>query len=215
MPRLAAVLLTLLCATVSLAQTGPYANREQALKDLSASDAAQRAEAVAWIANHGTQADGETLARRLSDESPIVRAIAEQGLWVLWTRSGDKAIDALMTTAAEQMQAQRFKEAIATLSEVIRRKPAFAEGWNRRATVLFLAGEYQKSLADCNEVMKRNPQHFGALAGYGQIYFQLERYDKAIEYWRRALEVNPNMVGVEFNIKGAEQLLAEKRKRAI
>lgn len=215
MPRLAAVLLTLLCATVSLAQPGAYANREQALKDLSASDAAQRAVAVTWIANHGTQADAEALARRLSDESPIVRGIAEQGLWVLWTRSGDKAIDALMAKAAEQMQEQRFNEAIATLSEVIRRRPAFAEGWNRRATVLYLAGEYEKSLADCDEVMKRNPQHFGALAGYGQIYFQLERYDKAIAYWRRALEVNPNMTGVEINIKGAEQLLAEKRRRAI
>lgn len=215
MPRLAAVLLTLLCATVSLAQPVTYANREQALKGLSAPDPAQRAEAVTWIANHGTQSDGEALARRLSDESPIVRGFAERGLWVLWTRSGDKAIDALMAKAAEQMQAQRFTEAIATLTEVIRRKPAFAEGWNRRATVLYLAGEYQKSLSDCDEVMKRNPQHFGALAGYGQIYFQLERYDKAIEYWRRALAVNPNMTGVELNIKGAEQLLAEKRKRAI
>ena len=213
--RLAVVLLTWLCATVSLAQPGPYPNREQALKDLSAPDAAQRTEAVTWIANHGTQADSEALARRLFDESPIVRGFAEQGLWLLWTRSGDQAIDTLMTKSAEQMQAQQFKEAIATLSEVIRRKPGFAEGWNRRATVLFLAGEYEKSLADCDQVMKRNPQHFGALAGYGQIYFRLERYDKAIEYWRRALEVNPNMAGVDFNIQGAEQLLAEKRKRAI
>ena len=120
-----------------------------------------------------------------------------------------------MARGADQMQAQRFKEAITTYSEVIRRIPAFAEGWNRRATVLYLAGEYQKSLADCDEVMKRNPQHFGALAGYGQIYFKLERYDKAIEYWRRALEVNPNMTGVEINIKDAEQLLDEKQRRTI
>ncbi len=215
MPRFAVVLLTLLCATASLAQSGPYATREDALKGLSAPEAAQRAEAVTWVANHGTQADVEALARRLADESPEVRGIAEQGLWMLWHRSGEQAVDQLMARGAEQMQARRFKEAIATYSEVIRRKPAFAEGWNRRATVRFLAGDYRKSLADCDEVMKRNPWHFGALAGYGQIYFALERYDKAIEYWRRALEVNPNMVGVEINIKGAEQLLAEKRKRMI
>jgi tetratricopeptide (TPR) repeat protein len=54
-------------------------------------------------------------------------------------------------------------------------------------------GELKRSLADCDEVMKRNPNHFGALAGYGQIYFQLEQYEKAIEYWKRALRVNPNM----------------------
>ena len=215
MPRLAAVLLTLLCASASLAQSGPYANRAEALKGLSAPEAAQRAEAVTWIANYGTQADGEALARRLADESPMVRGIAEQGLWLLWHRSGDQAIDKLMAKGAEQMEARRFKEAIATYSEVIRRKPAFAEGWNRRATAFFLAGDYRKSLADCDQVIKRNPQHFGALAGYGQIYFKLERYDKAIEYWQRALEVNPNMVGVAISIKGAEQLLAEKRKRMI
>ena len=215
MPRIAVALLTLLCATASLSQSGPYATREDALKGLSAPEAAQRAEAVTWVANHGTQADVEALARRLADESPEVRGIAEQGLWMLWHRSGDQAVDKLMARGAEQMQARRFKEAIATYSEVIRRKPAFAEGWNRRATVRFLAGDFRKSLADCDEVIKRNPWHFGALAGYGKIYFALERYDKAIEYWRRALDVNPNMVGVEFNIKGAELLLAEKRKRMI
>ena len=170
---------------------------------------------MTWIANHGTQADGEVLARRLADESPVVRGVAEHGLWLLWHRSGDQAVDKLMAKGAEQMEARRFKEAIATYSEVIRRKPAFAEGWNRRATAFFLAGDYRKSLADCDQVIKRNPQHFGALAGYGQIYFKLERYDKAIEYWQRALEVNPNMVGVAISIKGAEQLLAEKRKRMI
>ena len=215
MRRLAAFLLTLLCAAALHAQSGAYANREQALQGLLAPQAAERAEAVAWIANHGTQADGAALARRLADESPMVRELAEQGLWLLWHRSGDQAIDALMERGAAQMQARRFKEAIETYSEVIRRKPEFAEGWNRRATVLFLAGEYLKSLADCDEVIKRNPQHFGALAGYGQIYFALERYDQAIEYWRRALHVNPNMTGVEINIRGAEQLLAEKRKRTI
>ena len=120
-----------------------------------------------------------------------------------------------MAKGGEEMQAQQFKEAIATYSEVIRRKPAFAEGWNKRATVLFLAGDFKRSLADCDEVMKRNPYHFGALAGYGQIYFQLKQYDKAIAYWKRALKANPNMVGVEINIDIAEKLLAEARKHSV
>ena len=112
-------------------------------------------------------------------------------------------------------QAGRHREAIAAFSEVIRRKPAFAEGWNKRATVHYMAGNFKRSLSDCDEVVKRNPYHFGALSGYGQIYFQLEQYDKALEYWRRALEVNPNMPGVEFNIQGVEALLKEMRGRAI
>jgi len=174
----------------------------------------QRAEAVVWIANYGKPADDEILLQRLTDESPLVRNFAEQGLWLLWSRSGDETIDALMAKGVEEMQARQLKASIATFSEVIRLRPAFAEGWNKRATVFYLAGDFKRSLADCDEAMKRNPYHFGALAGYGQIYFQLEQYSKAIEYWKRALRVNPNMVGVETSIKATEQLLAERHKRS-
>ena len=118
-----------------------------------------------------------------------------------------------MAKGVGEMQARALDEAIATFSEIIKRKPAFAEGWNKRATALFLAGEFRKSLADCAQVMKRNPYHFGALAGYGQIYFQLEQYGKA-HYWKRALQVNPNMTNLEFNIKAAKQMLVESRRQS-
>ena len=159
--------------------------------------------------------DQPLLLKRLRDESSFVREFAERGLWLLWARSGEAEIDRLMAAGVEQMQAGRHPEAAATFTEVIRRKPDFTEGWNKRATVHYLAGDYRKSLADCAEVVKRNPSHFGALSGYGQVYFRLEHYDQAIRWWKRALEVNPNMTGVEINIKGTEELLKKKRGRAI
>jgi tetratricopeptide (TPR) repeat protein len=80
---------------------------------------------------------------------------------------------------------------------------------------LWLLWSRSGSLTDCAEVLKRNPLHFGALSGYGQIYFRLERYEKAIEYWRRALRVNPNMPGVQLNIEAVQRLLQEKKARSI
>jgi len=144
-----------------------------------------------------------------------VRGFAEQGLWLLWSRSGETEIDRLMAAGVEHMQSGRYREAVATFGEVIRRRPDFAEGWNKRATVHYLAGDYARSIADCDEVLKRNPHHFGAISGYGQIYLRMERYDKALEYWRRALEVNPNLFGLEIQIKGVERLLEEKRAKQI
>jgi len=187
--------------------------RAEALSALRHADAATRAEAVAWLATRGGMEDAGLLHERLRDESSFVRNYAEQGLWLLWSRSGDDAIDALLATGVERMQSGALDDAIAIFSQVIERKPDFAEGWNKRATALFLAGEFRRSLVDCDEVMKRNPLHFGALAGYGQIYFQLEQYERAIQYWKRALAVNPNMSGVAINIHATEQLLAERRKR--
>jgi len=214
MPRLAALLLSLFCTSV-LAQGNVDPARSEAIAGLAAEDEEQRAEAAMWIARHGQATDAELLVQHLGDASPLVRGIAEQGLWVLWSHSGDEAIDALLARGVSEMENGQLKASIATFSTVIRRKPAFAEGWNKRATALFLAGELRRSLADCDEVMKRNPYHFGALAGYGQIYFRLEQYQKAIDYWKRALRVNPNMRGVEASIKATEQLLSERRKNSV
>jgi len=213
--RILALLLLIAAWAPAGAQAKTQLNRADAIRGLTAPDPANRVDAVVWIAANGTAADERLLRPRLADESAMVRELAERGLWLLWSRSGDPAIDALMEKGAAQMRAGELAEAISTYSEVVRRKPGFAEGWNRRATAYFLAGDFKRSLADCDQVMKRNPYHFGALAGYGQIHFRLEHYDKAIEYWRRALDANPNLAGVEESIALAGKLLEVKRRNYI
>jgi tetratricopeptide (TPR) repeat protein len=189
----------------------PPKSRAEALAALKNADTATRAEAVVWIANRGTMADAPLLHERLRDESAFVRNFAEQGLWLLWTRSGDAAIDQMMARATGDMQAGRYPEAISTLTEVIKNKPEFAEGWNRRATVYYLAGDFRRSIADCDEVLKRNPGHFGALSGLGQIYLALDDEEKALAWFRRAFAVNPNMLGIEMEIKRLEERLPARR----
>jgi len=95
---------------------------------------------------------------------------------------------------------------------VVQKKPQFAEGWNRRATVHYLAGDLRKSIADCDEVLKRNPLHFGALSGLGQIHLQLEEEEKALQWFRRALEANPNMLGVEMTIRSLEEKVKDRAR---
>lgn len=210
------MLLLAMALTAAAAPAFPQApqTREQALAALKHADAATRAEAVVWIANRGAMSDAPLLHERLRDESPFVRAYAERGLWLLWARSGDAATDELMARGTEEMQSGQHAKAVETFTSVIKAKPDFAEAWNRRATVHYLAGDFERSIADCGEVLKRNPRHFGALSGMGQIFFQLQDYDQALVWYRRALEVNPNMTGVELSIKGIEELLRDKRGRS-
>jgi tetratricopeptide (TPR) repeat protein len=207
--------MVLLAAVLTMAAPAafpePPKSRAEALAALKNTDTATRAEAVVWIANRGTMADVPLLQERLRDESAFVRSFAEQGLWLLWTRSGDAAIDGLMAQATEAMQSGRHAEAIKILDQVVKNKPDFAEGWNRRATVYYLTGDLKKSIADCDEVLKRNPGHFGALSGLGQIYLQLEDEETALKWFRRALEANPNMLSVEMNIKMLEERLKGRR----
>lgn len=210
----------ILTACVALTASGQpifpdFGVRSKAVAALDNADARQRAAAIIYLTRTGVPSDGPLLVKRLADDSPVVRELAEAGLWQVWSRSGDAETDRLLAGGVRQMAAGQFREAILAFGRVIQRKPGFAEGWNKRATAYYLAGDFQKSLADCAEVIKRNPQHFGALSGYAQIYFQLEDYEKALAYFKRALAVNPNMSGVEINIQGIEDLLREKRKRMI
>ena len=95
----------------------------------------------------------------------------------------------------DEMQSANLLEALGTFSEIIEKKPAFAEGWNKRATIYFLLGQNELSLRDCVEVLKRNPNHFGALSGAAQIHLNLGQPERALEFFERALKVNPNLSG--------------------
>ena len=178
-------------------------SREQALTALTNPNAAKRAEAVIWMGQHASEADAAPLYERLHDDHPGVRHYAEQALWLVWSRSGDAAVDRLLGEGLEQMHERRYQEAIATFSRIIKLRPAFAEGWNKRATARYLAGDFRRSLADCAEVLKRNPRHIGALSGAGLNHLELESF-------RRALEVNPNLEAVEGQVRRLERLLLDK-----
>ena len=189
--------------------------RESALRNLTAVRQADRLAAVVRIGEIGRMPDGGKLAPLLSDDDQDVRAAAEASLWRIWSRSGDRRVDALYKKGLGEMNSGNAEAASATFSEVIRIKPDFAEGWNKRATIYYFMGRYQESIADCEEVMKRNPHHFGALSGFGQNYSKLENFEKALEYFERALAINPNLQGVAMNVLGLRKLLADKAKRAI
>jgi len=187
--------------------------REAALERLKSADPVERRRAIVQLAQAGGMDDVPVLLERLRDADEGVREIAERAIWVLWSRSGNPQVDTLFLQGIDQMNTGQFQEGIATFGRVIELAPGFAEGWNKRATLYFLSGDLQRSLRDCDEVMKRNPNHFGALAGYGQIYMQLGDYEKALAYFRRALAINPNLEGVEFQVRVLERLLEERGKK--
>lgn len=212
------VLLFALASTLWLAGSPAQSqviNRQQATQSLSQPDAQTRRDAATRLGEVGTMADVPPLVGALRDPDADTRDQAEQALWRIWARSGDPEVDRLYQTGIEQMNAGNLQQSIITFTRVVELKPDFAEGWNKRATLYFLVGDLRKSLADCDEVMKRNPYHFGALSGYALIYARLEYYERALDYSRRALEVNPNMAGVRQNIELLQRLLEERRARTI
>jgi tetratricopeptide (TPR) repeat protein len=204
-----------LAASHAIAQEPEDALRQRALADLQQKDAQTRAGACSVLAELGTPADLPLLMAALYDPDARVRQAAEGAIWQVWGRSGDQATDRVFERGLAQMRSRELPAAVEAFSRVIGMKPDFAEGWNKRATVYFLLGKDDLSLKDCAEVLKRNPQHFGVLSGYGQIYVRKGNLERALDYFRRALAINPNMEGVRSSIELIEKVLVERRRKFI
>ncbi len=179
---------------------------------LTAADPMDRFVAIERLAEVGAMDDADAVLARLTDDDPRVRQAAGNAIWQIWSRSGDAAVDALLARGVAQMQAAKLDDALATFDEVVRRKPEFAEGWNKRATVYYLLGRDAESLRDCEEVFKRNPHNFGALAGAGQIHLRQGHLKQALDFFRRAVAINPNLDGAARIIPLLEErmLLTER-----
>jgi tetratricopeptide (TPR) repeat protein len=130
----------------------------------------------------------------------------EARIWALWMQTPSDTAALLMVRAKAAMDAQQMDVALKLLDAVVKLRPDYVEGWNRRATLYYLQNDYQHSLADIAQVLAREPRHFGALAGLGMIMQDIGDDKRALDAFRKALAVNPYLDKVPELVK----TLAEK-----
>ena len=132
----------------------------------------------------------------------------EREIWAIWTRyPDDQAINRQMDRAIKMMNAGRLDDAEAMFSAIISRKPAFAEAWNKRATVRFFRGDDAGSANDILQVIKLEPRHFGALSGLGMIKVREGDLQGALQAYRAAQRINPFLPNIEVIIDRLGQRL--------
>jgi tetratricopeptide (TPR) repeat protein len=135
-------------------------------------------------------------------------ASLEREIWAIWTRyPDDQAINRQMDRAIKMMNVGRLDDAEAMFSAIISRKPAFAEAWNKRATVRFFRGDDAGSANDILQVIKLEPRHFGALSGLGMIKVREGDLQGALQAYRAAQRINPFLPNIEVIIDKLGQRL--------
>ena len=168
-----------LAASLQIVQSGVVV-AQTLPSEPNATDAAQRGSKLEALFAALKSAANDDESREFVDE-----------IWRIWNASGNADVDALMTQASKAMGFRDFGLAGRLLDEVVRQAPDFAEGWNRRATLRYLAGDHPGSLADIEKVLALEPRHFGAMAGRGLIQFAAEQWKDALAAFRKALVLNP------------------------
>ena len=151
------------------------------------------------------------LFNQLKANKAKVATIIEQEIWSLWsTHPTDQKLTARLEEGSMFVRNQQLSKARDIFTEVINIDQNWAEAWNKRATVLYMLGEFQKSQDDINQVLALEQRHFGALAGQGLVNIQLKNYEKAIRSYEQAQEIYPAMRSPKIMIKQIEELIKEQ-----
>jgi tetratricopeptide (TPR) repeat protein len=118
------------------------------------------------------------------------RGIANEIREVL-TQSGSATVDFLMESSARAMNDKRYGAALDFLDQVTLLNPDYVEGWNRRATLHYLLGNYPKAMSDSARVLALEPRHLGALAGVAGILQETGHDQQALKAWENYLSYYP------------------------
>ena len=129
-------------------------------------------------------------------------------IWNIWsTHPTQEKLTQSLARGSDLMSKGKLVSAYKIFSAIIKSEPNWAEGWNKRATVLYLMGRYQDSLNDIDEVLKRETRHFGALSGQGLVQIKLENYEEAIKSYQAAQKIYPSIKAAKIMIPQLEELI--------
>tara|TARA_B100000214_G_scaffold371289_1_gene347365 strand:- start:669 stop:1217 length:549 start_codon:yes stop_codon:yes gene_type:complete len=132
----------------------------------------------------------------------------EQQIWKIWsTHPNNNRLTSMLAAGSNFMNNNEYSKAVEIFTKVIDLDPTWAEAWNKRATVLYIIGEFEKSQNDIDQVLKLEKRHFGALAGQGLVNIELENYEKALESYKEAMRIYPSMNSPKIMIKQIKELI--------
>jgi tetratricopeptide (TPR) repeat protein len=143
-------------------------------------------------------------ALKLAPDETTAKAIEER-IWTVWTASRSDTANLLMMRVKTAIEAKDLDLAVTLLDGIVKIRPDYIEGWNRRATIFYMKKDYGRAIADIRQVLKREPRHFGALAGLGLILQDIGDDKQALEVYRRALDVYPRMERIPDVVKTLQE----------
>ena len=133
-------------------------------------------------------------------ESAKVANKAVGNIWEIWLQNDNKQTQERLAQGIAAMD-QHPREALFIFNELIIDVPEFAEGWNKRATLYYLIGDYEASVSDIERTLELEPRHFGALSGLGLVYLAQQKFVKAKAAFEAALLIHPHSGSIRRNIE--------------
>lgn len=154
------------------------------------------------------EADMDELFARLQKADAAEAGRIERLIEIEWSKSGSPSLDLLLQRGREALDNGDIPAAIEHLTALTDHAPDFAEGWNMLAIAYYQEGEFGPSVEDLGRTLTLNPRHFRALEGLGAIFEEIGEPEKALEVYKAALAIHPQMQSVLEAVKRIEAATA-------
>ena len=206
MPKIISLFIALtLVLSNSFAGKWDLLSRDDAIAALKSPYAQERRKGLGRLAEVGRLQDVPLMLKLLWDDDQFVRGMAEQAVWGLWLRMDDPVVNPLFQVGMQQIRHDNLEEAVKTLNKVIIAKPEFAEAWNRLGDAYVHLGDYETALRNYAQALEFNPYHFGVMESCGVIWLERQDFKKAANWFRQALQINPNLVASGMTLRKIEE----------
>jgi len=145
---------------------------------------------------------------QIAETSDEAKKIREQ-IWNKWIYAVPKNAQQNLNYALNEFNSGRLLSAEKAFTDLIKKYPNYAEGWNKRATIRYMLNDLEGSLNDIDSVLKLQPRHFGAIAGSGLIYIKKKNYEKALNFYKNLHKIDPMNEESKMFIKLINKILLE------
>lgn len=137
-----------------------------------------------------------------ADSAATARQL-ESSIWEKWLEAPNADADRLLRKTTSALSENDLREALLVSTELVEQYPEYAEGWNKRATIYYLMGNFDESVADIKMTLSLEPRHFGAISGLGLIFRYRGELKPALAAFEQVLKISPQSYQAQ---RGVEEL---------
>ena len=152
--------------------------------------------------DHGAELSDLIAAARSAPTESAGRLVSAQ-MWEVWLRAPNAQAQEVLDRGLKRRDGYDFSGAFEAFDALTRYCPTYAEGFNQRAYVQFLQGQFEGALIDLDAALALSPNHVAAQSGRALTLMQLERFEEARVQMLEALANNPWLSERALTAKGA------------
>ncbi len=178
---------------------------------VTSSDRAARRGAVLALGRLAEYRSNVALGRALVDSDRGVRVLAENGIRRLWQRIGTASQQQHLVAIGLHLEVKNYDRAAQLSTALVEDAPWIAQAWYYRGKAFFHLQQHEAATRDCHQALEINAYHFMAASVMGQAYLLLNDPVSALDSFRRALRLNPNMEEVRAQVIHLQRSLKDEK----